>query len=177
MTVSEYIEKNHARLVEYCRPILRCSVEDVEDCIQSVWLRTSKYKPNVADANIRAYCVSSILKDFNRKKQSAYERYRSDANVIVSTTETPETMLMNLQFKNAVAQLADKETKMSKIFRMRYIDGMSGEEISKKLGINKETLRSHIKVSKKLGKFDSLVQDHAYFISRNEVLAAEEEHD
>lgn len=169
MSIADYIAENHANIVKKCRPLLRTSVEEVEDSLHNVLVKVLRLSPNVAPAKYASFVTTSVMNDYFKRMERVYYRDRRDLHAEMTTNLTPEAELMNKQFNKAVIEQGQKSGIYNKIFNMRFVEDMDNEEIAKKLKISTELVRNHIKVNKKLGKFNHIVQDHHYVIPRLEV--------
>ena len=151
VSVREFLENNFQYMVKKASRALRINNETTLSLLPNVWVRLQAKSPNVADAKkAEAYIISSVFNEVrmsaNKEKRTPVERNK---HFEVVTFQNPKSIMINKQLSDAVLELGSRGTVMSKIFRMRFVDDMSDEQISEELGMNRETVRSHINSSKR----------------------------
>jgi len=119
--------------------------ELVRDCIQDIFLRIYQKKANLSSVdNIKVYLLIALKNALANafKKNQTYRKFIASYEIVEEPMDDSEEERMIVQeyetaIQNATAKYLSALTKrQQEIIRYRYMDELSLEEISKRLGIN-----------------------------------------
>lgn len=150
----------YASLISYARLFLdSASSEDVvQDVLFSVWQNRSKLDPN---SNLQSYLIRSVYNrcmnviSHSRTVDSYADSYRQRIDEMLSAHLTPDSNPVMLKVFNAElaasleSAISELPPRCAEIFRFRYIENLSGKEISAKLGISVSTVENQINIALK----------------------------
>lgn len=159
----------YASLISYARLFLdNVTSEDVvQDVLFSVWQNRSKLDP---ESNLQAYLIRSVYNrcmnviNHSRTAKSYEDFYRQRIDSMLASHLNPDSNpVMSKVFNTELAStlesaISQLPPRCAEIFRMRYIENMSGKEISAKLGISVSTVENQVNIALKrlrltLGQF------------------------
>lgn len=157
------IKENKIRLTLYIRSQFKdISVSDIEDCFQNLFLRTyDKYNDFQKSPNKTGWLfktMKNIVREFCRKKKTLSHRYVSltlkedtneedyiDENDMIfeiATDHLDEEQIVKL----ILSKLNEKE---QPLYKLRYRDKLSTDEIAKQLSLPSGTVRARLSDLKK----------------------------
>ena len=125
------------------------SVEDVDDMVQEVYLRAiQKHKPQFKPSISFLYKIASNLAKMRFRSKGARVQYIhiqvDDAN-LTAPTGSPEQDLRTKQGAAAINRILDGLKPMHRrAFLMHRVEGLTYEEIAKKLGMTKTQVKNQI---------------------------------
>lgn len=164
------ILENKSRLTAYIRnQFENISDCDLEDCFQNLFLRTyEKFpsyhrSPNKTGWLFRA--LKNIMHEFCREKKKQNERFSSLSSLVESKEDYQEEndIIFDILTQHcseediACRLLSHLNEKEEKLYRLRYIEGLTTYEIADKLSLPCGTVRARLSDLKK--KITKMVYD------------------
>lgn len=141
---SEYGPRIHAFALSYLK-----NNADAEELLQEVFLKIWEIRSSLdAEKNFRSFLFRigiNLIYDFIRRKniERAYLDH-FDSDLWPQSDNTWEEVIYNDMLDN-LRQLVDSMPKQRRrIFRMSKEEGLSNEEIARKLGLSQRTVESHL---------------------------------
>jgi len=152
---NELYKKYYISLCSYASLLLeKDEVEDVvQDVFLNIWLRRASLNTTLS---FQGYLLRSVYnaslniikrKDYLRDYHSVYKNEIEQMSSLVYNPDTNETIQqlyrddLHLRLKDAIQSLSPK---CQEVFRLSYMEGLSGKEISAKLNISLSTVENHI---------------------------------
>jgi RNA polymerase sigma-70 factor (family 1) len=144
MLYSEYGPQIHAFALSYLK-----NNADAEELLQDVFLKIWEMHCSVdAEKNFRSFLFRisiNLIYDFIRRKniQRAYLDY-FDSDLRPQSDNTWEEVIYNDMLDNLQKLVSSMPKQRRRIFRMSKEEGLSNEEIARKLGLSQRTVESHL---------------------------------
>jgi RNA polymerase sigma-70 factor (family 1) len=122
-------------------------VDTAQDAAQEVFFQLWKKGSQSAIENLPAYLFvavrNAVFRHFD--KESKYESLSDVAFEIETLHERPDSNLLYDEFLQTFAKLIDNlPAQQQTIFRMRYEEGLSTQQIADELQISIKTVRNHL---------------------------------
>jgi len=128
----------------YKRANDRKIAEDVaQDIFVQLWTRG---KETVID-NLPAYLTVAARNNVFKRlgKEERYTELPDDFHELPNSLDTTDSRLLHKEFLSAFAELVEALPEQQRaIFKYRFNDGLSSQEIADKLNISPKTVRNHI---------------------------------
>ena len=150
----EWCVKTYANMVlriavNYCK-----QMEDAQDLVQEVFLKLLQYKKTFEDEEHRKYWIIRVtvnlcknyLRSGYKQKVQCMDQVSMQELLELSETEQDCVSETNERVFQAVTALPEKLRIVVYLF---YYEGYTSQEISKMLGINHSTVRSHLAEARK----------------------------
>lgn len=143
MLYQEYSPRIHRFAISYLK-----SESDAEELVQEVFMRLWEKRMNLQESgNIRAYIfkiAANCIYDLIRKKnvQQAFFDFISDKSL--SSDNTWQEVVfqdMHNQINSLIKQLTPQQ---QRIFQLSKFEGLSNDEIAKKLQLSKRTIENQL---------------------------------
>ncbi|OQX72681.1 MAG: hypothetical protein B6D61_13405 [Bacteroidetes bacterium 4484_249] len=134
------------------------SEEIVSDVFINIWQKRNEI---IILENLKSYLYKStmnaVISNFRKKKANFTNLNNLESLDSSVDFITPETLLLDEEFKNKIEQLMDGlPYKAGLVFRMKKIDGLKYKEIAEILNISEKTVENHI--SKAIKKIRSALE-------------------
>lgn len=175
MPKSQATNKVLAELIQFIEPsmkhgvygIIKKTPDDFDDIMQSVKMRfimAMRKNPKSGSAYAFAYRISrtvaieSVYKfkkhNYNRSSEEANDAIESYSNCVNAENTMNELIDSKLVIQNGMTTIQAcieslSTTKLKTIAALRFIHGMTYEQISKKTGIKQSSLRSYVCVARR----------------------------
>lgn len=132
------------------------SQEVVSDIFVNIWMKKENIEIHTSLKSFLYQSTRNAVISSLRKKNPQFVRDFQDD--ISTDIQTPETILLDREFENAMQDLIGELPKMSGlVLRMKKIDGLRYKEIAEVLNISEKTVENHItQAIKKMRKFIDL---------------------
>lgn len=149
--ISKYENLVKSQVVRYTN-----SEEELEDLVQDIFIQVfeslSKYRGESSLSSWIYKIASNKIKMKFRKKTISASDFSEELN-IGSKNSSPEVQIIESEFKSKISHFISKLPKSySDVLKMYYFENMSYNEISEKLNIKLNTLKSNLLRAKEILK-------------------------
>lgn len=152
---NELYKKYYISLCSYASLLLE--KDEVEDVVQDVFLNIWVHRTSLnTTLSFQGYLLRSVYntslniikrKNYSRDYHSAYKNEIEQMSYLFYNPDTNETIqqLYNEDLRHKLEEaIQSLPPKCQEVFRLSYIDKMSGKEISAQLGVSLSTVENHM---------------------------------
>lgn len=152
---NELYKKYYISLCSYASLLLE--KDEVEDVVQDVFLNIWQHRTSLdSSLSFQGYLLRSVYntslniikhKNYSRDYHSAYKNEIEQMSYLFYNPDTNETIqqLYNEDLRHKLEEaIQSLSPKCQEVFRLSYVDRMSGKEISAQLGVSLSTVENHM---------------------------------